>query len=88
MADTNIEVVLKMLFLGLSDADIRFIERDITWKRYTTTKALSITQKMKFINKKEFVAVVLDANNETFVVHVVALDIEGTNMAVHLSWIA
>ena len=38
---------------------------------------------MKLINKKEFAAVALDADSETFVVHVAVLDIEGINMAVH-----
>lgn len=44
-----------------------------------------ITQKVKLINKKEFVALALDANSETFVVYVVALNIKSTNIAIHLS---
>ena len=83
LADTSMEVVLGMPFLSLSNVDIRFVEREITWRRYTTAKALLTTQRMKLINKKEFAAAALDADSETFVVHVTALDIEGTNMAVH-----
>ena len=41
---------------------------------------------MKLINKKAFATVALDAKNETFVVHIIALNIKGTNMAVHPSW--
>ena len=43
---------------------------------------------MKLINKKEFAAAALDADSETFVVHVAVLDIKGTNMAVYPSWAA
>lgn len=42
---------------------------------------------MKLIDKKEFAIAVLDVDNKTFVVYVAALDIEGTNKAIHLSWI-
>ena len=43
---------------------------------------------MKLIDKKEFTAAILDADSETFVLHVAALDIGGTNMAVYPSWAA
>ena len=56
MADTKIEVVLGMLFLTLSNADIRFAERKLVWRTYSATKALSTTQRVEIIGKKEFVA--------------------------------
>ena len=82
------EVVLGMPCLSFSDVNIWFVERKITWRRYTTAVALPMTQRVKLINKKEFAAAVLDADNKTFVVHIAALDIKGTNMAVHPSWTA
>ena len=43
---------------------------------------------MKLINKNKFAAVALDANSETFVIHIVVFYIQGINMAIHPSWIA
>lgn len=40
---------------------------------------------MKFIDRKKFVIAALDADNETFVVYVTALNIKNRNMAVHSS---
>lgn len=44
-----------------------------------------MTERIKFINMKEFAAQVLDVNNETFLMHVVALDLKDTNMAIYSS---
>lgn len=85
LIDTSIEVVLGMYFFSLFDVNIRFIEREITWKRYIIAKALFITQKVKLIGKKEFAIVALDADSEISIVHVAALDIKSINMAVYLS---
>ena len=41
------------------------------WNTYTTNKALSTTKQVQTIDKKDFVIVALDANNELFVVHIV-----------------
>ena len=43
---TNIsaELVLSMLFLILSNANIQFIEKELTWRSYTTAKALPTTK--------------------------------------------
>ena len=87
LADTSMELVLGMLFFCLSDANIRFVEREITLKRYITAETLPMTQKVKLINKKEFAAAALDLDSETFVMYVVDLDIEGTNMAIHPFWV-
>lgn len=40
LADTNMKVVLELSFFSLLDANIRFVERDIPWRRYTIIKAL------------------------------------------------
>ena len=75
LADTSMEIVLGILFVILSDADVQFVEKKLEWKSYTTTEALPITKKVELINKKEFVATALDKNAETFVVYVAILSV-------------
>ena len=60
-----------MLFLKISNVDISFGKKTLTWKSYTTNKALLTTKHIQLIDPKEFVIVALDANSETFVVYVV-----------------
>ena len=69
VANTKFEVILEMLFLKLSNADILFGKKTLTWRTYTTNKALPITKQVQIIDKKDFVIAVLDANNKTFVVY-------------------
>ena len=69
MANTSMEVVLGMFFFTLSDVDIRFAEKKLTWRTYTTVEALPTTRRVELINKKEFAAAAIDENSETFVVH-------------------
>ena len=71
MTDTKFEVILRMLFLNLSNADVSFGERTLTWRTYTTNKALPITKQNQIINKNDFVIVALDADGEIFIVHMV-----------------
>ena len=70
VADTKFEVILGMLFLKISNANIAFDEGTLTWKSYTTNKALPITERVRGVDPKEFVIAALDADNKTFVVHV------------------
>ena len=73
-----------MPFLTLSKANIWFVERKLVWRTYTAAEALSITRRVEIIDKREFAAAALNADNETFVVHVVALA-EPTTMPIHSS---
>ncbi len=84
LANTNIEVVLGMLFLALSNADFQFGTEKLTCRFYTTTEALSTTSRVKLIDKREFVKAALDKNSETFVIHVAKP--EATT--IHLFWAA
>ena len=59
-----------MFFLKISNSDVSFVEKTLTWKIYTTNKALPTTERVQIIDKKDFVIAALDANSETFVVHV------------------
>ena len=75
LADISAEVVLSMPYLTLSNADVQFVEKAFTWRSYTTAEALPIIKQIELINKKEFAKVVLDENSETFVTHVVSLNL-------------
>ena len=75
LADISAEVVLDILFLTLSNADVQFVEKELTWRSYTTAEALPTTKRVEFINKKEFAKAALDENSETFVVHVASLNL-------------
>ena len=70
VVDTKFEVILRMLFLKLSNADGSFGGEIFTWKSYTTSKVLSITKRIQLVVPKKFVIAVLDADNETFIEHV------------------
>ena len=73
VANVSPEVVFKMLFLILSNADINFSGRDLRWRTNTTEKALPTTRRVKLVGKKEFAAAALDLKHETYVVHVASL---------------
>ena len=61
-----------MSFLTLSKAKVQFPEQKFVLKIYMAAKALQTTKKVEIIDKKKFVIAVLNADNKTFVVHVVA----------------
>ena len=72
-----------MLFLTFGNANIRFAERELVWRTYSPAKILPTTQRVEIIDKKEFATAELDKDDETFVVHIVALSV---GSKVHLSW--
>ena len=74
MANINVEVVLDMPFITLSNADIQFVEKKLTWRSYITVETLPTTKRVELIDKKEFAKAALDENSETFVVHVASLN--------------
>ena len=47
-----------------------FGEKTLTWKSYTTNKVLPTTKQVQLVNPKEFVIAAINADSETFVVHV------------------
>ena len=75
LADINTEVVLGMPFLTLSNTNVQFVKKELTWRSYTTAKALPTTKWVEFINKKKFAKAALDENSETFVVHVASFSL-------------
>ena len=84
LPNIGLEVVLGMLFLTFSKADIQFAERKLVWRTYTVAEALSTTRRVEIIDKREFAVSVLNTDNETFVVHVAALA-KPTTMPIHPS---
>ena len=85
LTNTSIEVVLEMLFLSLSNADVKFAElKKLTWRTYIAVEALCTTSWFKLIDKKEFVKTTLDKNSEMFVVHIAILKML-TTIFIHLS---
>ncbi len=81
LTDTNMEVVLELLFLALNNADFQFNTKKLTWRSSTNVEALPTTSWVKLINKREFTKAALDENSKTFVVHVANLEV----ITIHLS---
>ena len=73
MARTSMEVVLQMLFLTLSSADIRFAEKELVWKTNTAAEALPTTKRVDLFSAKEFAAAALGVDDEASVVRVASL---------------
>ena len=75
VANVSPEVVFGMPFLTLSGVDVDFLDRELRWRTYTTEEALPTTRRVELVGKKEFAAAALDPEHETFVVHVVSLNL-------------
>ena len=71
VADTKFEVILRMPFLKISNADVSFGKKTLTWRTYTTNEVLPTTKRIQIVDLKEFVIAALDVNSKMFVVHVV-----------------
>ena len=80
VADSKFEVVLGMPFLKISNANVAFDERILTWKLYNTHKALPIIKRVQLVDPKKFVIAALDMDSETFVVHVAIREQKQMNM--------
>ena len=81
LADISVEVVLGMPFLTLSNADIQFAKKELTWRSYTAAEALPTTKRVEIIEKKEFARAALDENVEAFVVNVTSFSLN--SMSIH-----
>lgn len=64
------EVIFEIIFLVFSKIKVDFIGKQLTWKTYTTAKALPTIKKVQIISLKEFTKTMLDPEQETFVIHV------------------
>lgn len=52
LADISVNVVLGMFFLTLSNADVLFINQELTWGFYITAEALLPIRQIEIIDKK------------------------------------
>ncbi len=75
-ADIKSNIVLGMLFITMSNADIDFQAQDLQWRSYTIGDVLPTTRQVELIGKKEFVATALDPEHEAIVVHVATLSVD------------
>lgn len=73
-----------MHFLALSNVEVEFTKLGkLIWRSYTAAKALSTTNWVELIDKKEFARVILNENSEIFVMYIAALEVS-TAMFIHL----
>lgn len=71
LVDTSMKMVLGMLFLFFSNANIEFTELGKLFQRsYNIVEALPTTSWVKLINKQELAKVALDADSKTSMVYV------------------
>ena len=81
MAEIKFEMILRMPFLKISNADVSFGKRILTWKTYTTNEALPTIEQVQIVDLKEFIIAALDVDSKTFVMHVAIREQE--EMSVH-----
>lgn len=74
LAKTSMDVILEMFFLALSNIDIKFDAKKLTWKKYTVVKAMPTIRQIKLIDKQEFMKAALNKASKTFVLHIAALE--------------
>ena len=82
LANINLKVIMEMLFLTLSRADVWFAEWEFVWKTCTDVESISTIRRVEIITKGEFVAVALNTDDEIFMVHIAAL-VEPTTILIH-----
>lgn len=79
LADTSIEIVLRISFLFLSNVDIKFEKLgNLIWRSYNNIEALATISWVKLIDKGEFAKTAVDENTKNFVIHIIALKIRNT----------
>lgn len=72
-----------MSSITLSIADLRFAVGELVWRSDRVAEALPMTRREEIIDRKEFVAVALNKDDETFVVHISAIMGAATKMRIH-----
>lgn len=54
MTNTSMEIILEILFLSFSNADLKFDAKKLIWRLYTTTEVLPTSKSVELIKKYEF----------------------------------
>ena len=78
MANTSMEVVFEMPFLTLSNANVGFLDKKLTWRTYSVGEILPTTKRVQIIDWKEFAKAALDPKNKAFVLHIVTITLKMT----------
>ena len=68
-------MVLGMPFLNLSNANIQFAKKELTWRSYTVAEALPTTKWVEIIDKKKFARAAFDENVKAFIMHVTSFSL-------------
>lgn len=87
---TSMEVIWSILFLALSNVNMLFAKRKLTWKLYISAKALLTIKQVKIIDNNKFAKIMFDENSKTFVIYIVALETFSklVEIMIHLLWAA
>lgn len=81
VTNISMEMILNIFFLIFSNANILFAKQELIQRLYILAKAILITKRVKVINYKKFVAVILDLSKGVFVIQVSYID---RKMSIHL----
>ncbi len=76
LADVSPDIVLRMPFLTMSNADVDFQAWHLQWRSYITGEVFPTTRQVELIGKKVFAAPALNLEHEAFVVHVATLNVD------------
>lgn len=80
LTDTYMEIVLGMLFLLLSNADIKFDTEKLSWRTSIIAEAMLMRKKVELMNKFEFIKPALNKDAEIYIVYITTLEIIGVHL--------
>ena len=73
ITNVSLKIILRMLFLTLSNEDVNILDWELQWRIYITQEALSTTRRIEFVEKIKFAVVMFDPEHETFIVYITSL---------------
>ncbi len=76
LTDVKSDIILEILFLTISNANVDFQAQDLRWRFYTIGDVLPTTRQVKLLEKKDFAATALDLEYEVFIVPIAALNVD------------
>ena len=76
LANVNPDIVLKMLFLIITNAYIHFQARNLQWRSYTIGEVFATTRQVKLIKKKEFAVAALVPEYIAFIIYLATFNID------------
>lgn len=76
------EMILDIIFLMLSNADILFTKQKLIGRSYILVKILPIIKQVQIIGQKKFPIAVLDLGKKTFIIYIAYLSLK---ILIHLT---